>query len=219
MTVKSIFRLWQNWVTFSLTTPLATLFFNWPCMLTPDLPWEGWCSCLRPPTCQGKPQIGVPSHCCYRCQRSPDSSGFSWCEISILCHVSFDGDIFKSIQQGFQGVIFQYCVTLMSSSEASSSFGAFTDDAPSKFFPPIGTFINRFNKTGTTKFGNHSDQPPSHQGLQTLNQTSRILLQNHQSPRLLQISSSVLLPVKRCCSKMEVLPSTFRYFQVFSRYF
>ena len=172
-------------------------------MLTPDLPWEGWCSCLRLPTCQGKPQIGVPSHCCYRCQRSPDSSGFSWCEISILCHAIFDGEIFKLIQQDFQGVKFQSCATLMSSSEASSSFGAFTDDAPSKFFPPIGTYMNIATWTCLTKHKahiiwdlKHLDRPPSHQGLQTLNQTFRILLQNHQSPRLLQISSSVLLPEK-----------------------
>ena len=102
-------------------------------------------------------------------------------------------------------VKFQTYATLMSSSEASSSFGAFTDEAPSRFFPPIGTCIKGFYffyKTSTDNFGlkRHLDQPPSHLGLQTLNQTSLILLQNHQSPRLLQISSSVLLPEKKTCS-------------------
>ena len=138
------------------------VFLILACMLTPDLPWEGWCSCLRLPTCQGKPQTGVPFHYCYRCQRSPDSSRFSWCEISILCHAIFDGEIFKLIQQDFQGVKFQSCVTLMSSSEASSSFGAFTDDAPSKFFPPIGTYMNMFNKTqGTHNLGFETFRPTS----------------------------------------------------------
>ena len=84
----------------------------------------------------------------------------------------------------------------MSSSEASSSFGAFTDDAPSKFFPPIGTCIKGFIGQTQIYFHSEVDQPPSRLGLQTLNQTSRILRQNHQNPRLLQISSSVLLPAR-----------------------
>ena len=89
---------------------------------------------------------------------------------------------------------YQMCATLMSSSEASSSFGTFTDDAWCKFFPPIGTYIEKFFfcKCMSTLL----DQPPSRLGLQTLNQTFRTLLQNHQSPRLLQISSSALLPAK-----------------------